>query len=92
MGERGCGCWLRITKVQFLRIFHKDANDTNEMQLKLSQQLFNCDDVRVDFDEDSKIGYGIYDMKMLKQNIREKNCKYQQKPREEQQKLLKNPS
>ena len=28
--------------------------------------------VKVDFDKDSKIGDGIYGMKMLKQNMREK--------------------
>ena len=59
------------------------------MHLRLSQQLFNCDDVKGVFDEDSKIGDGICGMKMLKQNMREKNWKDQKKPQEEQQKLLK---
>ena len=71
---------------------HKDTHGAMGMQLELSHQLFNCDDVKVDFEEDSKIGDGICGMKMLKGNLREKNWKYQQKPREEQQKLLKNPS
>ena len=71
---------------------HKYAHGAKEMQLKLSQQLFNCDDVKGDFDEDRKIGDGICGMKMLKQKMREKNWKDQQKPREEQQKPLKNRS
>ena len=41
------------------------------------------------FDEDRKIGDGFCGMKMLKQKMREKNWKDQQKPREEQQKPLK---
>ena len=71
---------------------HKDAHGAKEMQLELSQQLFNCDDMKVDFDEDSKIGDGICGMKMFKQKMREKNWKDQQKPREEPQKPLKNQS
>ena len=70
---------------------HKDTNGAMGMQIELSQQLFNCDDVKVDFDEENKIGDGICGMKILKQNLREKNWKYPQKPREEQQKLLKIP-
>ena len=45
---------------------HKDAHGAKGMQLKLSQQLFNCDDVKGDFDEDRKIGDGICGMKMLR--------------------------
>ena len=51
---------------------HKDSYGAKEIQLELLQQLFNCDDVKVDFDEDSKIGDGIYGMNMWKQNMREK--------------------
>ena len=29
--------------------FHKDAHGAKEMQLELSQQMFNFDDVRVNF-------------------------------------------
>ena len=50
------------------------------MQLNLSQKLFNCDDVKEDFDGDRKVGDGICGMKMLKQNTREKSGKDQQKP------------
>ena len=67
----------------------KDAHGTKEIQIELSQQLFNFDDVKGGFDKDSKIGDGICDMKMLKKNMREKNWRDQQKPRKEQQKLLK---
>ena len=59
------------------------------MQLELSQQLFNSDDVKVHFEKDSKIGDVICGMNMLKQNMQEINWKYQQKSREEQQKPLK---
>ena len=34
---------------------HKDAHVAKVMQLKLSQQMFNCDDTRGGFDEDRKI-------------------------------------
>ena len=51
---------------------HKNAHDAMEMQLKLSQQLFNCDDMKGYFDSDRKIGDGICGMKMLKQNTRER--------------------
>ena len=51
---------------------HKDAHGAKEMQLKLSQQLFNCDYVKGDFDEDRKVGDGICGMMMLKQNMGEK--------------------
>ena len=60
------------------------------MQLNLSHQLFNCDDVKGFFDEDRKIGDGVSGIKMLKQKRREKNRKDHQKPREEEQKPLKN--
>ena len=68
---------------------HKDEHGAKEMQLKLSHQLFNCDDAKGYFDEDRKIGYGICGMKMLKQKTRETNWKDHQKPREKQQKPLK---
>ena len=51
---------------------YKDAHGTKEMQLKLLQQLFNCDYVRGVFDEDRKIIDGICGMEMLKKNMREK--------------------
>ena len=41
------------------------------------------------FNVDRKFGDGICGMKMLNQNMREKNWKDQQKPQEEQQKPLK---
>ena len=50
----------------------KDAHDAKEMQLKLSQQLFNCDDTKGSFDEDRKIGDGVCGKKMLKQKTRKK--------------------
>ena len=68
---------------------HKDAHGTKRTQLKLSKQMFNCDDVKGVFDKDRKIDDGICGMKMLKQKMREKNWKDQKKTREEQQKLLK---
>ena len=46
---------------------HKDAYGAKDMKLNLSQQLFNLDDVIVDFYKESKIGDGICGMKMLKQ-------------------------
>ena len=49
---------------------HKYAHGAKEMKLELSQHMFNCDDVRVDFDKDSKIGNGIYCMNMLNQKMR----------------------
>ena len=52
------------------KILHKDAHGAKEMQLKLSQQMFNCNDVKGGFDEDREIGDGICGMKMLKQKIR----------------------
>ena len=42
------------------------------MQLELSQQLCNCDDVKGRVDKDRKIGDGIFGMNILKQNMREK--------------------
>ena len=42
------------------------------MQLDLSQQFLNCDDVKGDFDKDKEIGDNICGMTMLKQNMREK--------------------
>ena len=59
------------------------------MQLELSRQLFYCDDVNGGFDKDSNIGDGICVMKMSKQNMRDRNWKDQQKPREDEQKPLK---
>ena len=58
------------------RKFHKDENGAKVMKLKLLQQLFNCDDVNGDFDEDRKIGDVICGMNILKKK-NEKNCKYQ---------------
>ena len=68
----------------------KDVYDANEMQFQLSRQLFYCNDLKVGFDKDRNIGDGICDMKKFKQNTREKNWRYQQKPLEDEQKLLKN--
>ena len=51
------------------KIFHKYAHGAKEIQLELSKQLFNSDDVKKDFDEDRKMMDGICGMKMLKQNI-----------------------
>ena len=52
---------------------HKYSHGTKELQIKLSQQLFNFDDVKEGFDKDRKIGDGICGMKMLKKNMRGKN-------------------
>ena len=41
---------------------YKDAYSAKEMQLNLSQQIFNCYDAKVYFDEDSNIGDGICGM------------------------------
>ena len=51
------------------KTFHKYAHGAKEMQIDLSKQLFNCDDMKMDFDEDLKNGDGICGMKMLKQNM-----------------------
>ena len=51
------------------------------MKLELSQKLFNCDDMKGDFDKDKKIGDGICGMKMLKQNTRKKTLKISRNPR-----------
>ena len=69
---------------------HKYAHGAKEMQLELSRQLFYCDDVKGDFYKDRNIGDGICGIKMTKENIREINWKDHQKPREDEQKLLKN--
>ena len=45
------------------------------MQLKLSHQLFNCDDMKGVFDKDRENGDGICGMNILKQNMREKKWK-----------------
>ena len=42
------------------------------MNLDLSHNLFNCDDVKGGFYKDSKIGDWVCGMKMLKQKMREK--------------------
>ena len=68
---------------------HKDAHGAKEMQLELSRKLFNCYDVKGDFDKDRNIGDGICGMKRLKQNTRERKWNDKQKPREYEQKLLK---
>ena len=60
------------------------------MQLELSRQLFYCDDVKGGFDKDRNIGDVICGIKMLKQNMQERTWKYQKKPREDEQKPLKN--
>ena len=46
------------------KILYKDAHSAKEMQIELSQQLFNCDDMKVDFDKDSKFGDEIYGMEI----------------------------
>ena len=68
---------------------HRDSHGTKEIYIKLSHQLFNCDDMKGDFDEDRKIGDGICGMNTLKQTMRDKNWKDQRKPQEDQQKTLK---
>ena len=60
------------------------------MQLELSQQLFYFDDEKRFFDKDRNIGDGICGMNILKQKMRERNWKDQKKPREDDQKPLKN--
>ena len=42
------------------------------MQLELSQQMFNCDDVKGGFEKDREIGDGICGIKILKKKMREK--------------------
>ena len=59
------------------------------MQLALLQQLFYCDGMKGGFDKDRNIVDGICGIKMLKQNMRERNWKYQQKHQEDEQKPLK---
>ena len=59
---------------------HKDAHGAKEMQLELSWQLLYCDDVKGGFEKYRNIGDGICGIKMLKQNMKERNWKYQQKP------------
>ena len=48
---------------------HKYAHGAKEIQLELSQQLFNCDDVKGGVDEEMKFCDGICGAKMLKQNM-----------------------
>ena len=69
---------------------HKYAHGAKEMQLELSQELFYFDDMKGFLDKDRIIGDGICGIKMLKQNTRERNWKYQQKPQQDEQKPLKN--
>ena len=68
---------------------HKDAHGAKEMQLELSRQLLYCDDVKGGFEKYRNIGDSIYGITMLKQNMKERKRKYQQKPREDEQKPLK---
>ena len=70
---------------------HKDTHGAKEIQLGLSQQLFNCDDVKVDFDKDNKVGDGICGMKMLKIKTGEK-LEISAETQGDQQKQLKNRS
>ena len=65
LAKDDCGAVLK-------KISYKDAHRTKYIQLELSQQLFNCDDMKGYFDSDRKIGDGICGMKMLKQNTRER--------------------
>ena len=51
---------------------HRNAHGAKEIKLELSQQLFNCDDVKGDFDKYRKIGDRICGMKMWKLSMREK--------------------
>ena len=51
--------------------------------------FFYCDDVKRGFEKYRNIGDGICGIKMLKQNMKERNLKDQQKPREDEQKPLK---
>ena len=66
--------------------FHKDAHGAKEMQLELSQQLFYCDDVKGVFEKYRNIGDGIFGIKMLKQKMKERTWKYQQKPQDDEPK------
>ena len=50
---------------------------------------FYCDDVKGGFEKYKNIGDGICGIIMLKQNMKERNWKYQQKPQEDEQKPLK---
>ena len=62
-------------------IFHKGSHGAKEMQLKLPQKLFNCDDVKAYFDEYKKIVDSIFDMKMPKQKQEEKPGRITKNPR-----------
>ena len=68
---------------------YKDAHGTKKMQLKLSRHLFYCDGVKGGFEKDRNIGDGVSGKKMFKQKTRERKWKDQQKPREDEQKPLK---
>ena len=59
------------------------------MQLELSRQLFYCDDVKGGFEKYKNIGDGICGINMLKQKMKERTCKYQQKPQDDEPKPLK---
>ena len=63
------------------KILHKDAHGAKKVKLGLSHQLFNCDDLKVDFEKDSKIGDEIFGMKVLKPNMRENTVKISRNPR-----------
>ena len=67
---------------------HKDAHGAKEMQLELSRQLFYCDDVKGGFEKYKNIGDGICGINMLKQKTKERTCKYQQKPQDDEPKPL----
>ena len=69
--------------------FHKDAHGAKEMQLELSRQMFYCDDVKGGFEKYRNIGDGICGINMLKQKMKERTWKYQQKPQDDEPKPLK---
>ena len=60
---------------------HKDAYGAKEMKIKLSQKLFNCNDMKGGFDEDRKIGDGICGLNILNQKTRENTGRIIRNPR-----------
>ena len=57
-----------------------DAHDAKEMQLWLSHQLFDCDDVKRDFEEDRENWRWYLWFKDVEAKYERRNWKYQQKP------------
>ena len=75
--------------MQFQRKMHKYAHGAKEMQLELSRKLFYCDHVKGGVEKYRNIGDGICGINMLKQNMKERTWKYQQKPQDDEPKPLK---